>query len=60
MSERQRDDRTSTPGDVPRTAREQDAPEPERPLTPAEEAGTSPHQVDEPPQAEGDRDDDDR
>lgn len=59
MKEHDREDRTGSPAkDVPRTAREQDPPEPERPLKPAEEAGMAPHQVDDPPQAEGEREED--
>lgn len=43
-------------GGTPRPSDEQDAPEPERPRRPAEEAGMAPHQREDPPQAEGDRD----
>jgi hypothetical protein len=39
----------------PRTVEEQDAPEPERPTRPDEEAGMAVHQLDHPPQAEGER-----
>lgn len=53
---RDRSDPTDRTG--PRPSDAQDAPEPERLSTPAEEAGAAPHQLDEPPQAEGDRDDD--
>lgn len=60
MKDHDRKDRPETGReDAPRTAREQDTPQPERPARPAEEAGVAPHQVDDPPQAEGDRDDDD-
>lgn len=60
MKDQDRKDRPGTAReDAPRTAREQKSPEPERPAKPAEEAGVAPHQVDEPPQAEGDRDEDD-
>ena len=41
----------------PRRADEQDAPEPERLTTPQEEADQDIAQLDDPPQAEGDRDD---
>jgi hypothetical protein len=41
---------------APLSADEQDAPEPERPRTPQEEAGESLQEMDDPPQAEGDRD----
>jgi hypothetical protein len=40
----------------PRRSDEQESPEPERLETPAEEAGVAPHQLDDPPQAEGPRD----
>lgn len=49
-------------GSKPRTplhVEEQSEPEPERLQRPAEEAGMAPHQREEPPQAEGDRDDGD-
>ena len=39
----------------PRTAAEQDAPEPERPTTPDEEAGMDLAEMEQPPQAEGQR-----
>ena len=39
----------------PRTAERQDAPEPERPVTPQEAADQDLAQLDDPPQAEGDR-----
>jgi hypothetical protein len=39
----------------PRSADEQDAPEPERLTTPQEEAGQDIAGLDDPPQAEGDR-----
>ena len=39
----------------PRTVEEQDAPEPERPTRPDEEGDMAVHQLDNPPQAEGDR-----
>lgn len=42
----------------PRSLREQDPSEPERPRRPAEDAGVAPHQLEDPPQAEGDRDQD--
>lgn len=41
---------------VPRKAEEQESPEPERMQRPAEEAGAAPWQLEDPPQAEGDRD----
>lgn len=41
----------------PLHVRDQETPEPERPSRPAEEAGMAPHQLEDPPQAEGDRDD---
>lgn len=41
----------------PRSADEQDAPEPERLVTPQESAGQDIASLDDPPQAEGDRDD---
>ena len=41
---------------VPKRADEQDQPEPERPLNAQEEAGESLQEMDDPPQAEGDRD----
>lgn len=41
----------------PKSAEEQDAPEPERPVTPDEAAGMDIAQMDDPPQAEGSRDD---
>lgn len=60
MKDHERKDRAGTGReDAPRTAREQDSPQPERPARPAEEAGVAPHQLDEPPQAEGDREEDD-
>ena len=40
----------------PRTAEEQKSPEPERLVTPQEEAGMDIQELDDPPQAEGDRD----
>jgi hypothetical protein len=43
------------PEKSPRTAKEQDAPEPERPVTPLEEEGMDIQQLDDPPQAEGPR-----
>jgi hypothetical protein len=39
----------------PKRADQQDTPEPERPTTPAEDAGQAIQDLDEPPQAEGDR-----
>jgi hypothetical protein len=39
----------------PRTADEQDQPEPERPTTPQEDAGMDLQQMEQPPQAEGQR-----
>ncbi len=39
----------------PRTAEEQDAPQPERMVTPQEEAGQDIEQLEDPPQAEGTR-----
>lgn len=42
---------------APKHADEQDAPEPVRPTTPQEDAGQDIAQLDDPPQAEGDRDD---
>lgn len=57
MGEHDGEGRAGSAGkDAPRTARDQEQPEPERPRTPAEEAGVAPHQVDDPPQAEGDDD----
>jgi hypothetical protein len=41
----------------PGTAGNQDAPEPERPLNAQEERGESLHEMEDPPQAEGDRSD---
>lgn len=41
----------------PQTADEQDAPQPERLVTPQEEAGQNLAELDDPPQAEGRRDD---
>lgn len=43
----------------PKTAKEQDAPEPERPITPDEEAGQDIEELDDPPQAEGERQEND-
>ncbi len=40
----------------PLTAQEQDSPEPERMVTPEEEAGQDLQELDDPPQAEGPRD----
>jgi hypothetical protein len=40
----------------PRTVEEQDAPAPVRPTTPQEDAGQDIASLDDPPQAEGDRD----
>ena len=40
----------------PLTADEQESPEPERLVNPQEEAGMDLQQLDDPPQAEGDRD----
>ena len=48
-------DRTADQKLSPRTVEEQDAPEPERPTRPDEEADMAVHQLDNPPQAEGDR-----
>ena len=42
---------------APKTVEEQDAPEPERLVNPQEEAGQDIAQMEDPPQAEGDRDD---
>ena len=42
-------------GRSPRSADEQDGPEPERLTRPDEEADVAVHQLKEPPQAEGDR-----
>ena len=39
----------------PRTAAEQEQPEPERPTTPQEDAGMDLQQMEQPPQAEGQR-----
>lgn len=47
-----KDDRETTP---PIPADRQDAPEPERPVTPQEEAGEDLAGMEDPPQAEGDR-----
>ena len=41
----------------PKTAAEQESPQPERMVTPQEEAGQDLAELDDPPQAEGDRDD---
>ena len=41
----------------PKSADEQDAPQPERPVTPDEAAGMDIAQMEDPPQAEGSRDD---
>jgi len=41
----------------PLTAEEQDSPQPERMVTPQEAAGQDLAELDDPPQAEGDRDD---
>lgn len=41
----------------PKSAEEQDTPEPERPVTPDEEAGMDIAEMDDPPQAEGSRED---
>lgn len=56
MKEHERGRREDPERKAPKTAEEQDAPEPERPRKPVEEAGQAPHQVEDPPQAEGDRD----
>lgn len=40
---------------APLHERDQASPEPERLVRPAEEAGMAPHQREDPPQAEGDR-----
>jgi hypothetical protein len=40
----------------PKTAEEQDSPQPERMVTPQEEAGQSIQELENPPQAEGPRD----
>jgi hypothetical protein len=50
-------DREQGPEKSPRYSDEQDAPEPERPVTPQEEAGQDLAGMDDPPQAEWDRDD---
>lgn len=42
---------------TPKSVEEQDSPEPERLVTPAEVAGQDIANLDDPPQAEGDRDD---
>ena len=42
---------------APKNVEEQDAPEPERLITPQEEAGQDIAELEDPPQAEGDRDD---
>jgi hypothetical protein len=42
---------------APKTADEQDSPEPERLTNPQEDAGQDIADLDDPPQAEGDRDD---
>ena len=47
------------PEKSPRVADEQDAPEPERPTTPLEDAEQDIASMDDPPQAEGQRDDED-
>lgn len=44
----------------PQRAEEQDEPKPERPMNPQEEAGQSIQELDDPPQAEGDRESADR
>jgi hypothetical protein len=49
------EDRTADQELSPRTVEEQDAPEPERPTRPDEEAEMAVHQLEDPPQAEGDR-----
>lgn len=49
------EDRTADQKLAPRTVEEQDAPEPERPTRPDEEAEMAVHQLDDPPQAEGER-----
>jgi hypothetical protein len=49
------EDRTADRKLAPRTVEEQDAPEPERPTRPDEEADMAVHQLDDPPQAEGER-----
>lgn len=41
---------------APRSSEEQEVPEAERPATPAEEARVSNRDLEDPPQAEGDRD----
>ena len=57
MGEQDREGRgESADKQAPRSVRDQGQPEPERPLKPAEEAGVAPHQLDDPPQAEGDDD----
>jgi hypothetical protein len=50
------DERSGEPEKNPRSASEQDQPEPERPVTPQEEAAESIQELEDPPQAEGDRD----
>lgn len=58
--ERERSDpdpeRTGEHEETPRSADQQAAPEPERPVRPDEEAEESVDQLEDPPQAEGDRD----
>ena len=48
-------ERSDRPERSPKRAAEQDHPEPERPLNAQEEAGQSIQELDDPPQAEGDR-----
>lgn len=52
----QPDARMSEHKKSPLTAEEQQSPEPERMVTPAEEAGQELQELDDPPQAEGPRD----
>jgi hypothetical protein len=56
--ETERIDMSNGNGKSPKSVEEQDAPEPVRPVTPQESAGQDIASLDDPPQAEGDRDDD--
>lgn len=53
--DREKDARKSGPEKSPKFAAEQDAPAPERPVTPLEEQGQDIASLDDPPQAEGKR-----
>lgn len=54
--DREQSARESEPEKTPKYAREQDAPVPERPITPLEEQYQDIQSLDDPPQAEGKRD----